>query len=609
MPEPGTLLKKVFGYDAFRRGQEELINKILSGQDVLGIMPTGAGKSVCYQIPAIMSDGIYIVLSPLISLMKDQVDSLRQNGVRAEAINSAMDWDDVRGVLGMARRKELSLLYIAPERLEGDGFREFLSSIDISAVVVDEAHCVSSWGHDFGPSYLAIAPAISSLPRRPVVAAFTATATPEVKSDIVRQLGLLSPYVLTTGFDRANLFFQVGHPADKMKFLLGHVKKFPRMPGIVYCSTRKAVESVQSGLGRDGVKAVRYHAGLDDRERRKNQDEFIYDRASVMVATNAFGMGIDKSNVRYVIHYNMPGSIDSYYQEAGRAGRDGAPADCILLFARQDVSTARFLISKGDNPDARKSNSRKLRDMVDYCHTDGCLRHQILRYFGETADSEGCGDCGNCRSVADRRDITVEAQKILSCVYRLSEKSGGRNYGAAIIADVLRGKSTSNARREQIIPQGLDSVSTWGIMKETPAADIIDMIDFLASGRYLKSDEYGALSFTEQSFPFLKNKTNLLMRDHHKNAERPKRPRTKIWSGISETHDEELFEELRKLRRSISDSENVPPYVVFSDKALIAMCDARPTDDDGFLSVPGVGETKLKKYGARFIEAIRNWIK
>ncbi|MCL2683920.1 MAG: DNA helicase RecQ [Synergistaceae bacterium] len=601
MITPGEALKKFFGYDSFRTGQEELINRILAGMDVLGIMPTGAGKSVCYQIPAILSEGVTIVLSPLISLMKDQVDALRQNGVNAEAINSAMDFEDVRNAIRRAQRGAVSLLYVAPERLEVDGFREFLSEVNVSTVVVDEAHCVSHWGHDFRPSYMAIAPAISSLPNRPAVAAFTATATPEVRADIVKQLGMDSPYLLATGFDRENLFFQVEHPADKTAFLLDYVKKFADMSGIVYCSTRKAVETVREELAANGVNAVRYHAGLDDTERLRNQEAFIYDRASVMVATNAFGMGIDKSNVRYVIHYNMPGSIDSYYQEAGRAGRDGSPADCILLFAGKDVATIRYLISKGEDEAIRRSNSVKLRDMIDYCNTGSCLRRHILRYFGEHTRWDECGSCGGCRSVTDRRDITVEAKKILSCVYRMAEKTGGLKYGVSMLTDILRGKSSNNANRERIIPNGLDLISTWGIMKGTAYDEITGMANFLIAEGYLKSDEYGALSFTDRSFPFLKSNTRLMMRNHRKPSKKPKRaPQT-------ETADE-LFMELRRLRREIADKEKVPPYVVFSDKTLSAMSGAKPSDEDEFLQVPGVGDMKLKKYGARFLDAIRRWI-
>ena len=604
MITPKDALKKYFGYDSFRQGQEELINRILSRTDVLGIMPTGAGKSLCYQIPAILSDGVTIVLSPLISLMKDQVDALRQSGVNAEAINSAMDFDDVRNAFRRAHQGTISMLYVAPERLEIDSFREFLSRMDISTVVVDEAHCVSHWGHDFRPSYMAIAPVISSLPNRPAIAAFTATATPEVRADIVKQLGMNSPYLLTTGFDRENLFFQVEHPEDKTAFLLEYIRKFPDMSGIVYCSTRKAVESVRDELAANGVSAVRYHAGLDDSERLRNQEAFIYDRASVMVATNAFGMGIDKSNVRFVIHYNIPGSIDSYYQEAGRAGRDGSPADCIVLFAGKDVRTIRFLISKGEDEAIRMSNSFKLRDMIDYCHIGGCLRSYILRYFGENTQRNDCGSCGGCRSVTDRRDVTVEAQKILSCVYRMAEKTGGQKYGVSMLTDVLRGKSSNNANRERIIVKALDNVSTWGIMKGVSRDEIAGMTNYLIAEGYLRSDEYGALSFTDRSFPFLKSNTRLLMRNHQKPAK--KKPRREIPDATPES--EELYTELRKLRREIADAEKVPPYIVFSDKTLSAMSSAKPSDENEFLQVSGVGEMKLKKYGAKFLEIIRKWI-
>ena len=627
MHTPRAVLKNVFGYDSFRRGQEEIINEMLSGRDVLGVMPTGAGKSVCYQIPAILSGGISIVISPLISLMKDQVDALRSSGVNAAAINSAMDWDDVRSALWSARAGKTPLLYIAPERLDGEGFREFLSSLDISLVVVDEAHCVSQWGHDFRPSYLAIAPAIGSLRKRPAVAAFTATATEEVKTDIIRQLALDAPFVLTTGFDRENLFFQVEHPNDKLSFLLGYAKKFSDMPGIVYCSTRKKTESVCRELVARGVRAVRYHAGLDDAERLKNQEDFIYDRATVMVATNAFGMGIDKSNVRYVIHYNMPGSIDSYYQEAGRAGRDGSPSDCILLYGGEDKSTITYLIMQGEDKDTRETAFRKLRRMLDYCHTSGCLRYHILNYFGERSARGECGACGNCRSVAERHDVTVEAQKIMSCVYRAAEKTGGKKYGPQVIADILRGHCSNASRKEQVARFGLDAISTWGIMKDTAARDITYIIDFLSAEGYLMSDAFGALSFTERSFPFLKNKTRLLMR-RHESGQKLKRERATdktsakrdFFSGeftdtLHKTADgekrtvfsEELFETLRKMRREIAASEGVPPYVVFSDKTLQAMCDALPSDEDEMLSISGVGRAKFEKYGHKFMEAIRKW--
>ena len=372
------VLKKVFGYGSFRKGQQEIIEAVTSGRDALGIMPTGAGKSLCYQIPAILSGGIAVIISPLISLMKDQVDSLIQNGVSAASINSAMDWESASDIFRGVRQGQVRLLYVAPERLEGAGFAEFLRSIEIGLVVVDEAHCVSQWGHDFRPSYLNIAPVIASLPKRPTVAAFTATATPEVRDDIISQLALREPFTLTTGFDRENLFFHVEHPADKNAALMQYIRQFPDVSGIVYASTRKNVETICERLRGHGISAVRYHAGLSDEERRRNQESFIYDRAAVMVATNAFGMGIDKSNVRYVIHYNMPSNLDAYYQEAGRAGRDGLPADCVLFYGSKDIMTARFFIAQSPE-ETRAASYRKLQAMVDYCHTNDCLRGYILK--------------------------------------------------------------------------------------------------------------------------------------------------------------------------------------------------------------------------------------
>jgi ATP-dependent DNA helicase RecQ len=600
MPSPIDVLKGVFGYPSFRLGQEEIVNEALSGRDVFGIMPTGAGKSVCYQIPAIINDGVSVVISPLISLMKDQVDSLRQNGVRAEAINSSLPWSSVLDIFRAVRAGAVKLLYVAPERLDGNGFREFLSSIDVSMVIVDEAHCVSQWGHDFRPSYLNIAPAISSMKRRPVMAAFTATATEEVRGDIVRQLALETPFTIITGFDRENLFFQVESPSDKMGFLMGYVKKFPELPGIVYCSTRRAVDEVCGNLRANGVKAVRYHAGLDDSERMKNQDAFISDRASVIAATNAFGMGIDKSNVRYVIHYNMPGSIDSYYQEAGRAGRDGSPADCILLFGKSDISTARYLISRGDDDETKKSGYSKLRSMIDYCNTPGCLRSYILSYFGERYGKESCGNCGNCLSTADRTDITIEAQKILSCVYRMEAQASGLKFGASAVTDVLRG-----SRGKKILSHGFEKISTWGLMKGCDANAIYDMINFLIAENYLAEDEgeYPTLSFTERSFPFLKSKERLVMRKHES---KPARKRS-FERDIQSAEIDVLFEELRALRKRIASEEGVPPYVVFSDSTLEAMCGILPSDKEEFLSVPGVGHVKLEKYGEAFLAVIREF--
>ena len=595
------VLKKVFGYGSFRKGQQEIIEAVTSGRDALGIMPTGAGKSLCYQIPAILSGGTAIIISPLISLMKDQVDALVQNGVSAASINSAVDWETASDIFREVRQGRVSLLYVAPERLEGEGFAEFLRSIDIGLVVVDEAHCVSQWGHDFRPSYLNIAPVIASLPKRPTVAAFTATATPEVRDDIISQLALREPFTLTTGFDRENLFFHVEHPADKNAALIQYVRQFPDVSGIVYASTRKNVESICERLRGHGINAVRYHAGLSDEERRRNQESFIYDRASIMVATNAFGMGIDKSNVRYVIHYNMPSNLDAYYQEAGRAGRDGLPADCILFYGSRDIMTARFFIAQSPE-ETRPAAYRKLQAMVDYCHTNNCLRGYILSYFGESGVPEKCSACGNCTNEIERVDITVEAQKILSCVYRMAQASGGGKYGSVMLVNVLRG-----SKREEVRRLGFDKISTWGLLKEHSAQNVHEMINFLISENYLQMEnsDYPVLSFTERTMPFLRSATPLIMRRTEERARKAERLKKRAKSV--EIVRSELFEELRALRRAIATEEGVPPYVVFTDKTLSAICDMLPTDEEEFLEVPGVGAAKLERYGEAFIDAVNDW--
>ncbi|MDR1875176.1 MAG: DNA helicase RecQ [Synergistaceae bacterium] len=592
------ILKEVFGFDSFRRGQGDIIEKILKGQDVLGVMPTGAGKSLCYQIPALTLGGVTVVVSPLISLMKDQVDALLQNGVRAAALHSAMEWEEVRGILSSVRRGRIGLLYVAPERFENAPFRELFSTLDLRLFVIDEAHCVSQWGHDFRPSYLKLSAAVELLPRRPPVAAFTATATPEVRDDIVVRLNLKDPFVLTTGFDRENLFFQVEHPADKTAFLLDYVEKFSGSPGIVYCSTRRTVEKVCEELGKKGFPAVRYHAGLSEEERRTNQEAFIRDHRPIMVATNAFGMGIDKSNVRCVVHYNMPGSIDSYYQEAGRAGRDGSSAECVLLFAPKDIVTARFLIEQGEDAGSKQTAYRKLQSMIDYCNTGRCLRAHILNYFGETDVKNECAACGNCVSVTERRDITTEAQKILSCVYRMEERSG-RQFGITLLIDVLRGSHNA-----QIRTLGFETISTWGLMKEYHRQEIREMINFLTADGYLKvSGEYPVLSFTDRTRPFLRNREKLLMRRHE-----PRKTRvTGARKEAGATADGELFGLLRGLRRELADAQNVPPYVVFADSVLHSICAAMPANGEEFLAIPGVGRTKLEKYGHRFLDLLNRW--
>lgn len=595
------VLKKVFGYSSFRKGQKEIIEALCGGRDALCIMPTGAGKSLCYQIPAIMSDGLTVVISPLISLMKDQVDALLQNGIGAASINSSLEREELSSAFSRARRKMIKLLYVAPERLDAGSFGDFLRDVDVRLVVVDEAHCVSHWGHDFRPSYLGIAPAVASLPKRPAVAAFTATATPEVRDDIVAQLALREPFTLTTGFDRANLFFHVEHPRDKNAALLRYIKQFKGASGIVYASTRKNVEALCEALRARGISAVRYHAGLSDDERARNQEAFIYDRADVMVATNAFGMGIDKSNVRYVAHYNMPQNVDAYYQEAGRAGRDGLPADCALFYGARDVATARWFIERAPE-ETREAARRKLRAMMDYCHTGGCLRAFMLKYFGESGVPEKCGSCGSCAGDAELAEITTDAQKIISCVYRMAQATGGRKFGASMLADVLRG-----SRRAEIMRLGFDRISTWGILKDASAHDVREMIDFLIASNHLSAGDgdFPVISFTDETAPFLRSPGRLFMRKSDERAESAGKIKKSAARALS-AHDD-LFELLRELRRAIAKEEGVPPYVVFTDKTLAAICETLPTDEEEFLEVPGVGAAKLARYGGAFLDAVAGW--
>jgi len=603
--KPLEILRHVFGYHEFRPGQEDLVRHILERRDVLGVMPTGAGKSLCYQVPALLQPGITVVLSPLISLMKDQVDALRANGVAALALHSALEWDGVRELLTSLRSGSCPLLYIAPERLENAFFLNLLASLPVQLFVVDEAHCVSQWGHDFRPAYLRIAPAVAALPSRPTVAAFTATATPEVRDDVIRKLALQHPFVLTTGFDRPNLFFRVEHPGDKGAFLRSFVARRPRDSGIVYCATRKAVESVCTELRHEGVAAVRYHAGLEDEERTRNQEDFLHDRAAVMVATNAFGMGIDKSNVRYVLHYNMPKNLESYYQEAGRGGRDGEPAECSLLFAPRDVVTARYLISRGGDQDTVRRELGKLQEMVAYCHTAGCLRERLLAYFGDRPETVPCGQCGHCRrptptpSRPRGRDMALEAKKILSCVYRMEERSAGGHFGPSLLVQVLRG---SRCRRVREL--GFDTLSTWGLLKDTAPQELRRMVEFLVAEGLLtrapSDDSATGLSFTATTRPFLRSTTPLYLPPE--SAAEDEAPRPKL-SG-----KELLFEKLRALRRSTAQEQGLPPFVIFPDSTLREMCRRLPATAKALLEISGVGHAKLERYGVRFLEVINRWV-
>lgn len=597
-----SVLKEYFGHRAFRSGQEELIDHILGGCDVLGIMPTGAGKSLCYQVPAFMLRGVTIVISPLISLMKDQVSALTAAGVSAACINSSLTQEEYAETMYRACRGEYKLIYIAPERLGTREISSLVSSVEISMVTIDEAHCVSQWGQDFRPSYIHIAGFIESLPCRPIVSAFTATATDTVREDIVRLLGLREPFTLVTGFDRPNLYFAVKKPQNKYNELRRLIGDMEDKCGIVYCLSRKSVEEVCEKLCSDGFSATRYHAGLSDSERRANQEDFIYDRKRIMVATNAFGMGIDKSDVYFVIHYNMPKNIESYYQEAGRAGRDGSPAKCILLYGPSDVRTNDFMIERSRDENTELSDEEKeimlerdkerLKEMTFYSTATSCLREFMLRYFGEKAPSY-CGNCSCCIDGFEEADITVDAQKIVSCVFRVKQK--GRYFGKGMIVDIPRG-----SENERLLSLGFDKLSTYGIMSDTPARRIRAELDHLAAEGYLgfSDGEYPVVELTALSAKLLKERIPVTMKLPIEKTEKKK----KKDSGL--TQDETLFAKLRQLRSRLAQEAKVPAYIVFTDAALEDMCRVLPTTAEEFLTVSGVGRRKAEKYGEDFCALI-----
>lgn len=606
------ILKKYFGYDCFREGQETVINSILSGRDVLGIMPTGAGKSICYQVPALMMGGITLVVSPLISLMKDQVSSLNQAGISAAYLNSSLTTGQYYKALQYAREGRYPIIYVAPERLLTDSFLDFALHAEISMVAVDEAHCVSQWGQDFRPSYLKITEFIERLPRRPVVSAFTATATKEVRDDILDILMLQEPYVLTTGFDRKNLFFSVRTPKNKYEAVREYVQEHKEESGIIYCLTRKLVEEVCERLTKDGFLVTRYHAGLSDSERRNNQDDFIYDRCRIMVATNAFGMGIDKSDVRYVIHYNMPKNMESYYQEAGRAGRDGEEARCILLYGSQDVATNQMFIDNNqDNQEldpitrelVQERDRERLKQMTFYCFTHECLREYILRYFGEYGPNY-CGNCSNCLSEFQETDVTEEARMIVSCV-----KACHQRYGVTVILDTLRGAKTAKIQK-----YSMDENPCYGKCAEVPIYRLRQIFNHLLMENVLKltNDEYTLVKLTENSEKILDENaavTMKLAKEQPKKSQAEKKPKKSRFqsgtagSALSE-EDEPLFQRLRTLRLELAREEKVPPYIVFSDKTLVHMCILKPKTKEEMLKVSGVGEHKYGKYGERFLDEI-----
>lgn len=598
-------LKYYFGYDSFRDGQENIINAILSGRDVLAIMPTGAGKSICYQVPALMLPGITIVISPLISLMQDQVKSLNEAGIHAAYINSSLSENQISKALSLAAQGHYKIIYVAPERLESSEFIWFAMNVEISMVTVDESHCISQWGQDFRPSYLKIVSFIEQLKKRPIVSAFTATATEEVKDDILCTLGLNNPVTVITGFDRANLYYRVEHIKRKNDFITDYVKQHKNESGIIYCATRKNVDAVYELLFKNGVSVARYHAGMSNADRKNSQDDFIYDRASVIVATNAFGMGIDKSNVRYVIHYNMPQSMENYYQEAGRAGRDGEPSQCILLFSAQDIMINRLLLENKDfseisDEDAelvRERDAHRLRVMEMYCRGTGCLRNYILNYFGETTDTQ-CDNCGNCHRDYKEQDMTAQAKWVINCV----AETRGR-YGLNIVLGTLMG-----ANRARIRELGTNNYKSYGALKEYTEDEIRDLIMLLIDEGYLIQTEgrYSVIKIGNGIERLRDDSNRIVVRRYdEKEPERKKQTgakRKKTDELTSEGYD--LFEKLRALRLEIAREESMPPYIIFSDKTLIDMCVKKPTNKDEMLNVSGVGEHKFAKYGERFIEAI-----
>ncbi|GHS96747.1 ATP-dependent DNA helicase RecQ [Bacteroidia bacterium] len=610
------VLKTYFGHSAFRENQAGIVNSILAHQDCLAVMPTGAGKSICFQLPALLFPGITLVISPLISLMRDQISALQQSGVKAAFLNSSQSLSEQREILNQARNNQYKLLYVAPERLDAGDFLEYAQNAGISMVTIDEAHCISQWGQDFRPSYAKIPDFIAKLKIRPVVSAFTATASPRVREDILLSLKLNNPQVVVAGFDRKNLFFEVKTPKNKTQTLFEILDKHSNEFGIVYCSTRKAVEEVAEKLKERGMKAAPYHAGLPQQERSQNQEDFLFDRIHTIVATNAFGMGIDKSNVSYVIHYNMPKDIESYYQEAGRAGRDGSRAECTLLFSGQDIVTNLYLIDHEEDKESvdetlktelKAKAKERLRAMEMYCKTNLCLRASLLNYFGEEHDKhENCSECSNCNNASEVVDITILSQKILSCIFRTGER-----VGRGLIIDTLRG-----SKNAKVLSWRFDRLSTYNICNESEQ-EIAEVFDFLVENGYIfiTGDKYPIGKLAPKSEEILKKKERLTMKRNltakRERIEKEEAKLTKEKKGRDTIYyniNEQLFNQLKTLRREIADRQKVPAFVIFSDTSLLDMCRILPKTADEFLKVSGVGAQKQKLYAEAFTQIINDFL-
>jgi ATP-dependent DNA helicase RecQ len=581
------ILKTLYGYDEFRSKQKEIIENTLEGNDVFTIMPTGGGKSMCYQIPSLMFNGLSIVISPLISLMKDQVDELKRIGLPAEYINSSQSQSEYAEVLKAVEENRCKLLYVSPERLELEGFKSIMLNQTINMIAVDEAHCVSQWGHDFRPGYRNIRTFIDSFEKRPVVTAYTATANEEVKNDIVDLLGLRNPEVFISGFDRENLELRVLRGLDRDLFIENYLHNHKNSSGIIYCATRKRVDELYNKFSKKGYPVSRYHGGMSPNERTANQEKFMYDDARIVFATNAFGMGIDKSNIRFVLHYNMPQSIENYYQEAGRAGRDGLDSECILLFGRQDITIQKYLIENSiDNVERQNHKYSQLKIMNDYCYTSDCLREYILNYFGEDYDKDNCHNCTNCSDDFEKEEITLEAQKILSCIHR-----AGQRFGANLIALVLKG-----SQNKKVLNFGLNKLSTYGIMEEYSTKEIVELINILATEGYLviTEDKFPVAKLSKMSKKVFSNEVKV-----YRNVEKAR---------IQEDIDNKLFNKLLSLRNTAARKENVPPYIIFHDRTLQEMSSYLPVNSMQLLQISGVGTSKSEKYGEIFTDAIRSYM-